>query len=308
MGEQPISSAPDRWPLLLAPVSSAAPEPNAQQQPNHVPPLLATLVDDATLFPPTKAAVADAIRDYLEVRDSAHARLYGAFLCPASKLPELITELNRAKPKQPLDLSLVIDTGLGGLPKAISIIESRTELLNLVMVEMPAPSDVDEMWLERVAEFVPEEVEKVVEVRRGGPWLTGVELVAAHNCQPKLRCGGQREQNFPSTAEVADFLAIVSHSPSPFRATAGLHNAVRTVEKETGFTYHGVLNLLVATARSLSGHDVRSALEEQDGAALAEELTSLSPTAAQAVRGVFASYSTHTLTDPTHDLAKLGLL
>ena len=34
MGEQPVYSSPDRWPLLLASVSSAAPEPNAQQQPN----------------------------------------------------------------------------------------------------------------------------------------------------------------------------------------------------------------------------------------------------------------------------------
>lgn len=289
-------------------MSSASSSPNPAQDQNHIPALFATLVDDATLFPPTKAEMPEAVRGFLATRDSAHSRLYGSLLCPASKLPELITELNRAKPKQPVDLSLVIDTGLGGVPKAISIIESRTELLRLNMVEMPAPSDVDEVWLERVAEFVPEEVEKVVEVRRGGPWLSGVELVAAHGCQPKLRCGGQRAQNFPEIDEVADFLAIVSHQPNGFRATAGLQNAVRTYEEETGFTYHGVLNLLTATARSISGGDVRAALTEQDSDALASELNGLSSDAAAAVRRVFASYSTHTPAAPTHDLTELGLL
>lgn len=255
-----------------------------------------------------RADVGEAVRGYLATRDSASAPLHGAFLCPASKLPELITELNRAKPQDPIDLSLVIDTGLGDVPKAVSIIESRAELLNLAMVEMPAPSDVDEVWLERVAEFVPEETAKVVEVRRGGPWLSGVELVAAHGCQPKLRCGGQRAQNFPSIDEVAEFIGIVSRSAKPFRATAGLQHAVRTVNEENGLTYHGVLNLLTATARSLDGTDVHEALAKHDGHALAGELNSLTATAGAAVRNVFASYSTHAPESPTFDLTAFGLL
>ena len=40
-----------------------------------------------------------------------------------------------------MPLSLVCDTGLGGVPKALSIIEGRQELLSLRMVEMPAPSE-----------------------------------------------------------------------------------------------------------------------------------------------------------------------
>lgn len=291
-------------------MSSAAQEPTPKptQASGRIPPLLATLVDDATLFPPVRADVGQAVRGYLATRESAEAPLHGAFLCPASKLPELITELNRAKPREPIDLSLVIDTGLGDVPKAVSIIESRAELLNLAMVEMPAPSDVDEVWLERVAEFVPEEAAKVVEVRRGGPWLSGVELVAAHGCQPKLRCGGQRAQNFPSIDEVAEFIGIVSHAAKPFRATAGLQHAVRTVDEDSELTYHGVLNLLAATARSLSGMNARDALAAHDGQALAAELHSLSASATTAVRDVFASYSTHAPESPKHELAALGLL
>jgi hypothetical protein len=270
---------------------------------------LARLVDDAALFPPGNAAMPDAVRDHLAGRAGERAGVVGHFLCTASRLPELITELIKAKPVKPIGLSLVVDTGLGGLPKAVSIVESRTELLALRMVEMPAPSDVDEVWLERVDEFVPEDAVRVIEPRRGGAeWLEGVRRVAEHGYWPKLRCGGQSLEAFPSLDHVADFLAVLATSGSSFKATAGLHNAVRHTDPETGFTHHGFLNMLVATARSLSGKDVREALASEDGAALATEAAALSDDAARAVRGVFASYGSCSLSDPIADLEALGLL
>lgn len=251
----------------------------------------------------------DAVRDHLAGRDGDRAGVMGLFLCPASRLPELITELIKARPAKPLGLSLVVDTGLGGVPKAVSIVESRTELLALRMVEMPAPSDVDEVWLERVDEFVPEDAVRVIEPRRGGPeWLDGVRRVAARGYWPKLRCGGLSRQAFPSIDEVADFLSVVAGSGTSFKATAGLHNALRHTDRETGFTHHGFLNLLVATARALHGKDVREALASEDGAALAKEVAALTPAAARAVRGVFASYGSCSLSEPVADLEGLGLL
>jgi hypothetical protein len=277
--------------------------------PRGTPPLLARLVDDAALFPPGNATMADAVRGHLDGRSGEWAGVLGLFLCPASRLPELITELIKAKPVKPLAISLVVDTGLGGVPKAVSIVESRGELLSLRMVEMPAPSDVDEVWLERVSEFVPEDVIRVVEPRRGGAeWLDGVARVIEHGSWPKLRCGGLSHEAFPSVDQVADFLSVVSGGGVSFKATAGLHNAVRHTSQESGFTHHGFLNLLVATARSLSGKDVREALAETDGEKLAEEAKALSDPAAHAVRGVFASYGSCSLTDPVTDLEKLGML
>jgi hypothetical protein len=266
-------------------------------------------VDDAALFPPGSAAMPDAVRAHLAGRDGDRAGLQGHFLCPASRLNELITELIKAKPATPMGLSLVVDTGLGGVPKAVSIVESRTELLALRMVEMPAPSDVDEVWLERVAEFVPEDAVRVVEPRRGGTeWLAGVRRVAEAGYWPKLRCGGQSTEAFPSPDHVADFLSVVASTGASFKATAGLHNALRHTDENTGFTHHGFVNLLVATARALSGGDVRAALTSEDGDALAAEAGGLSAEAARAVRSVFASYGSCSLEDPIADLEGLGLL
>lgn len=276
-----------------------------------MPSLLARLIDDAALFPPGNATVPDAVRLHLEGRSSDHADLVGLFLCPASRLPELITELIKVKPAKPVELSLVIDTGLGGVPKALSIVESRAELLALRMVEMPAPTDVDEVWLERVSEFVPEDVIRVIEPRRGAVgWLDGIQKVIEHGSWPKLRCGGLSAENFPSIDEVAEFLAVINAGGASFKATAGLHNAVRHTA-DTGFTHHGFLNLLVATGRLLAGagaEDVRAALASTDGKALAQEAQNMTEHEALSVRGVFASYGSCSLTDPVADLEELGLL
>lgn len=276
-----------------------------------MPSLLARLIDDAALFPPGNATVPDAVRLHLEGRSSDHADLVGLFLCPASRLPELITELIKVKPAKPVELSLVIDTGLGGVPKALSIVESRAELLALRMVEMPAPTDVDEVWLERVSEFVPEDVIRVIEPRRGAVgWLDGIQKVIEHGSWPKLRCGGLSAENFPSIDEVAEFLGVINAGGASFKATAGLHNAVRHTA-DTGFTHHGFLNLLVATGRLLAGadaEDVRAALASTDGKALAEEAANMTEHEALSVRGVFASYGSCSLTDPVADLEELGLL
>jgi len=281
--------------------------------PRGIPPLFARLVDDAALFPPGSAPVPEAVTAHLAARGGEYTGLLGPMLCQASRLAELITELAKAKPAEPVPLSLVCDTGLGGVPKALSIIEGRQELLELRMVEMPAPSDVDDVWLERVSEFVPEDVVRVVEPRRGSDellpaWLDGIKRVAEHGCWPKLRLSGPTLESVPSVEVVADFLATAGTLSVPFKTTSGVRSAVRGTDPDTGHLRHGFLNLLVATARCLSGKDVKDALASTDGAALAAEANSLADEAATAVRDVFSSYGSCSLTDPVADLEGLGLL
>jgi len=206
-------------------------------------------------------------------------------------------------------LSLVADTGLGGLPKAISTALDNSKLLDLRMIEVPAPSDVDSTWLVQLTEFVPDDVVRVVEPRRGRPeWLAGVRRVAEAGCWPKLRCGGMSAESFPSVEEVAEFLAIATATGRPFKATAGLHHAVRQHDESTGLTHHGLLNMLVGTAHAVSGASAHEALRCTDPAVLAAEAGALSEDNSRVVRDVFACYGSVSLTDPVADLIRLGLL
>jgi hypothetical protein len=277
--------------------------------PPGVPPLLARLVDDAALFPPSGASVVDTVKSHLAARRAPYSGVIGFLLCPISRLGALVSALRKARPVQPVALSLVADTGLGGLPKAISTTLDNTKLLDLRMIEVPAPSDVDSNWLVQLTEFVPDDVVRVVEPRRGRPeWLTGVRRVAEAGCWPKLRCGGKSVESFPTVDEVADFLTIATGTGRPFKATAGLHHAVRHHDESTGLTHHGLLNMLVGTARAVSGAGAHEALRCTDAAALVAEAGALSADTSQVVREVFACYGSVSLTDPVADLIRLGLL
>lgn len=276
-----------------------------------IPALFAHLVDDISLLLPRASVppMAEVVHGYIEARDGRYGGLTGQLVCPVSRLSEMVSELARLAPVAPVDLSLVVDTGLGALPKALSLVMSREALLSPCTVETAAPPDVDSTWLERVSEFVPEDVIRVVEPRRGVGWLDGVRKVIEHGSWPKIRCGGVSSENFPSVDEVADFLSVVSgFGGASFKATNSLHRAVRHQDAETGFEHHGFLNLLVAVGRCLSGGDVRDALSSTDAQKLSDEARNLSEQASKAVRALFASYASADFDGPVTDLEALGLL
>src|SRR4029079_18111835 len=80
---------------------------------------------------------------------------------------------------------------------------------------------------------------------------------------------------FPSVSRLAVCIEAALDRELPFKCTAGLHNAVRHRDPETGFEHHGFLNILLATRSSLDGggtEEVARVLEQADGAALAERV------------------------------------
>jgi hypothetical protein len=208
-----------------------------------------------------------------------------------SRLSELVSELVKLSPSDPVDVSIVVDTGLGALPKALSLVSAREALLTPCTVETAAPPDVDSTWLERVSEFVPEDVLAVVEPRRPlsgdtAEWLDAVRTVSAQGCTPKLRCGGARPSDVPTVDEVVDFVAAADGARAGFTTSLGLPVLVRRSTEERA--EHGMLNVLVAVARALVQGDVRAALVETDVAVLVGEVSTLSDPAGGAVRALLA--------------------
>jgi hypothetical protein len=279
-----------------------------------VPPLFDRLVDDTRLLAPRAAAVSveTVVTEHLAAREGPHGGLVGQLVCPLSQLPPLVRELARRAPARPVDVSLVVNTGLGAVPKALSTVFSRSGLITPRTIETVAPVDVDAVWLERVAEFVPEDVVAVVEPLRPvgadeaerAAWLDAVRRVSVHGCTPKLRCGGARPSDVPSVAEVARFVEAIVEVRGAF-VTLGLHPAGGSAG---GAHRYGVLNLLVATARAQWRGDVEGALAETDGAVLAAEARALDPAHVTGVRALLARCGTDADRAAAAELAALGLL
>jgi L-ascorbate metabolism protein UlaG (beta-lactamase superfamily) len=126
--------------------------------------------------------------------------------------------------------------------------------------------------------------------------------VAASAFRLKLRLGHVDADLIPESATVADWIEAALDREIEFKATAGLHRAVR--HDPEGGGAHGFLNVLAATRLLLDGastDDAERLLEERDGATLAAvELGS--------IRTWFTSFGSCSVTEPLDDLLALGLL
>jgi hypothetical protein len=141
----------------------------------------------------------------------------------------------------------------------------------------------------------------------------------------KVRTGGVTPEAIPSSAELAAFLCAAATRRIPFKATAGLHHAVRSLR---ALTYesdsprapmHGFLNVFCAAALAYHGVTqelVAGLLEETDPAALefgedafAWKGHRLSTSQIHSARCEFAhGFGSCSFEEPIADLRELGLL
>jgi predicted transcriptional regulator len=189
--------------------------------------LLTRLIDHAPLFPPASLSLPEAIAEDERARVAPHAWTLARFVCPASMLCEL--------PDPGRGFSAVLDEPI---PPGVEVqaVEARyrDDLASLrglaaeVYVEVPLDDELDER----------------------------LDALAAQGLRAKVRCGGA---SVPDPSALAEFVRGCGDRGLPFKATAGLHHAVRTSGE------HGFLNLLAAVVFG----DEEAALAEADPSSFA---------------------------------------
>ena len=269
--------------------------------------LFAGLIDDAALFPPANAPVAEAMAGHVRHRSAPYAGFIGPFLCPTTRL----TELRETLPAdQHLAVSLVVDAGPAVTAEALGA-ATADDRITLVAVEAShARLGHDAATVGATVRRMPS-VTGYLEVDPSDVGLS-LDLVApsAGWQAAKYRTGGATADAFPTEPALADFLVATVERGLPFKLTAGLHHVVRRTEPETGFEQHGVLNVLVATADALAREDldvVVASLAERDVDRLVERVLSWSELDCLAVRGSFRSFGCCAVTEPIDELDALGL-
>jgi len=269
--------------------------------------LFTGLVDDAALFPPGNAPMARALAEHAGHRSAPYADLVGPFLCPASRVDELVAALPA---DQDIRLAIVFDvpgdaahsalrTSAGDPRLSLEAVEAAHEGLGedaaavgANLARLPAATG----YLE-----VP-----------GGGFEAGLDLVASSGWHAaKYRTGGTAADAFPSEVELAAFLVAATTRDLSFKLTAGLHRAVRNTDEGTGFEQHGVLNVLVATRVAQQRADlteVAAVLAQRQPGPLMEFVQVWDDSTSADVRHAFRSFGCCGVTDPIDDLAVLGLL
>lgn len=260
--------------------------PNVRPTEDHPAPpetsrvLMGGLIDYAGLFPPAKLGMADSVRNYDAYLRSPEAWMLGRFILPVSKLEEFRAATRELLPKlmqdeapayeQPWLISAIIDGELDRDLDAIFAFNHRhaqagngLALIDAVELKVPdAAGSASLDFIDRAIETMPDELYAFFEIpaRNLADCRGLIAGLAGADAAAKIRTGGVTADSFPPSDAIASFLQACAAADVPFKATAGLHHAVRAhhpLTYEPGCPkglMHGYLNLFTAAALVRTHH------------------------------------------------------
>lgn len=267
-------------------------------------PLLTGLCDDAAIFPPGLKPLERAVPDHRAHLTSPHAALVGPLIVSADRLDDLGPLVAGA---EGFDLTVTVPGGVTGVADVLATVPQALRLVGLEIVPVGLDGNGVVTALDSL-ELAPE-ITVWVEIPRDERRSSMIAALAGTRYRAKFRTGGVRADLYPDEAELAEAIVACVAAGLPFKATAGLHHAVRNTD-DRGFEQHGFANMLVATALARSGageDEVRAALADRDAESVAARLR-LDEDGAHRVRESFVSFGTCSIDEPRDELAALGLL
>ncbi|MGW4790908.1 hypothetical protein ACWEPC_00645 [Nonomuraea sp. NPDC004297] len=249
--------------------------------------LYTALVDDAGLFPPTSLHMDEALARYRRDLERGSTILTHRFLCPTSRLGRL-----RAMDYRPLRIGLITDT---------STLPAFADLpVDYVETRLPDDTSVEELAREL---GLPGGVRLFAEVPARKIAMDVPDGVAL-----KVRCGGATADLFPPAEHLGQFIRSCAENGIPFKATAGLHHAVRHFDPTIGVDRHGFLNLLLAVCEAVEGRDPVPVLRTTDVGHLVRLAGAVQADTAGRARRLMVCYGSCSTSTPLDDLRALGLI
>jgi hypothetical protein len=283
--------------------------------------LLTQAIDYAGLFPPAGLPLAAAALNHAAYRSGPDAWALGRFIVPVSRLEELERVLPRDSGWR---LSALIGSDLAADLERVAAFNDGNagdEGTLIDTIELKADSAPQ---IRDTLRRVPDQLQVYVEVPLEPDPAELIGVLQASQRRAKVRTGGVTAEAFPSTAKLAGFLGACVRAGVPFKATAGLHHALRgdyphtyAANSSRGSMF-GFLNLFLATALLEAGGDGQSAsriLEESSPGTLEVDEWSirwndcrLDLELLRRARQRMVSFGSCSFTEPLGELRSLQLL
>ncbi|HVS61909.1 MAG TPA: hypothetical protein VMT85_00270 [Thermoanaerobaculia bacterium] len=232
---------------------------------------LRSLFDYAGLFPPAACTIEQACGAYDRARRSPVEWMLGSFVLPLNRVDELIAERERSGDGATWPVSVLLgaadEDAVARLGAARERWRGRLTLGALEVAPLP-PADIV-----GTARRLPSDVQVFFESPIDSELDARLDAMATAGACAKVRTGGVAVDAFPPVEAVARFLCGCRDRGLPFKATAGLHHALRgtqsvTYEDDSPRTVtHGFLNvalaaMLLSTGR-IDDEDVPELLAEE---------------------------------------------
>jgi hypothetical protein len=239
---------------------------------------LSGIIDFAGLFPPAKLDMSAAVHAYAKHSTGPDADLLGRFVLPALRLEEFSAVASALLPHHggPWRLSVVSDGDTAHTRTLVDHFNGAHDIHSAAghavcdTVELAVSSHDD---VRRAIKAFGEDRSLFLEVSPASDPGYLINEIAGTSASAKLRTGGVVEGAIPAPEQVLRFIEVCVEAGVPFKATAGLHHAVRgryplTYEANAPLgTMFGFLNIFFAAALSAVGSApgaVLGALEETD--------------------------------------------
>ncbi|MBS1809571.1 MAG: hypothetical protein JST84_15535 [Acidobacteria bacterium] len=241
--------------------------------------LLDGAIDFAGLFPPASLDMQAAVSNYAKYLASEHAAMLGRFVVPVRRLNEFEEAstkfLPRGNPVYPWRLSAISSGNLlADLEEIVdfNLFHARDEQAGAAVVDTFELKVETVDNIQRAMYLIPRSLSTHFEIPITTDPSDLLEAIGLARARAKVRTGGITEQTFPALNDLARFIRICAEQRVPFKATAGLHHALRgayklTYEKTSDSAMmNGFLNVLLATAFArfdLGEDEIRELLAEK---------------------------------------------
>jgi hypothetical protein len=272
-----------------------------------VPPLFAGLVDDASLLPPGVVGFREVLEAHGKHRSAWYSGLVGSLLVPSS-----LVDLDLSP--RGLVVGVVNDAAISALPAVVAKLRAAGAVVGRVEAAVARRGEDPQPGLGALRMLAAEEPDLDVYAEIPLSWglLAGLDTLAGQRAEgwriaPKFRVGGLAAELFPTPVELAAVICACRDRALPFKLAAGLRHALRHTDPETGFTHHGFLNVLVASAAAADGAEVADVAEAL-GATHPMPLIEPARIRRDEPRPLWAGFGAPNVLEPLTELIRLGLI
>jgi|SRR5262245_219129 len=291
--------------------------------------LLLGLIDYSGLFPPAALDMPTAARKYAEYRESEYRWALGRFVVPVARLDEFEKAAEGILPsgdQERGEFWRLSALGAGDLSLDLNRIaefnQKRAGAAVIDTIEIKAGRAGD---IENAMSLTPANLTPYFEIPISDDPTELIKNIAETEARAKVRTGGVTADAFPSSFDLARFIKICAEDDVPFKATAGLHHPLRSINRLTyapdsaSTMMHGFLNVFLAAAFAQSGMDfdrLVELLEEKSPEAFQFDSGGVTWRDQMIVRGqlrnsrnlLAIAFGSCSFEEPIDDLKKIGLL
>ena len=227
------------------------------------------LIDYAGLFPPAALDMQSAVKNYALYRKNTDSRWLGRFILPVAGLDEFENAVEGILPDGGWEgddfwrLSALtgsdLSTDLSRIARfnhKYATLDSPVGVATIDTIETKAESSSEIVAAKRL---VPEKLTTYFEIPIAQDPTELIRTIGEQGAFAKVRTGGVTADAFPTSQNLARFLAACAEEDVAFKATAGLHHPLRAVNRLTykpdsqSAMMHGFLNVFLAAAFAQNG-------------------------------------------------------